>query len=189
LEEALKLYQKAREEWSVLANSVDKVYKKDVSAGETAHLRGHWLDRLPAMDEDIVEMKRLLDAAKPTTTSRPANVVMAVNKCVGKEKMFLITAHHQPQKKFIPGKDIRLEISFSKKPHAVVLYYRHVNHGERYMNVEMISDASNKYFATVPGSYTDSPYPLAYYFAIKETPRLQGYILVLAKNLKISPIL
>ena len=71
LEEALKLYRKAREQWSALANSVATIYKKDVSAGESAHLRGHWLDRLPAIDEDIAEMSKLLEAAKTTTKSRP----------------------------------------------------------------------------------------------------------------------
>ena len=187
LEEALKLYRRAREHWANLANNVAAVYKKDITAGETTHLRGHWLDRLPAMDEDIAEMKRLLDAAKSLTAPRPANVVMAVSKCLEKPKRAIINAQHQPQKKFTPGNDIGLEISFSNPPHAVALYYRHINHGERYVRMEMKPGNSNKYMATIPGSYTDSPYPLAYYFEVKETSQVAGIYPGLGRELKDQP--
>ena len=187
LEEALKLYGRAREYWANLANNAAAVYKKDITAGETTHLRGHWLDRLPAMDEDIAEMKRLLDVAKSLTAPRPANVVMAVSKCLEKPKRAIINAQHQPQKKFTPGNDIGLEISFSKPPHAVVLHYRHVNHGERYVRMEMKPGNSNKYMATIPGFYTDSPYPLAYYFEVKETSQVAGIYPGLGRELKDQP--
>jgi hypothetical protein len=187
LEESLKLYRRAREQWSTLANSVATVYKKDVTAGETAHLRGHWLDRLPAIDEDIAEMKRLFDATAPTTTVRPPNIVMAVSKCLEKPKRVIINAQHQPQKKFTKGKDIALEITLAKKPKAVVLHYRHINHAERYNSIEMKASGSDKYVATIPASYTDSPYPLAYYFEIKETPGVASIYPGLGKELKDQP--
>jgi hypothetical protein len=185
LGEALKLYRIAREQWSALAD-IAKVYKKDVSAGETTHLRGHWLDRLPAIDEDITEMSKLLDGIKPAATSRSSNVISAVNKCKGKSKMVVISAQHQLQKKFTPGNNIRLEITFNKKLQAVVLHYRHVNHGERYNSIEM-KDESNKYSATIPASYTNSPYPLAYYFEVKESPQIAAIYPGLGKELKNQP--
>lgn len=187
LEEALKLYRKAREHWSTLANSVASVYKKDVSAGETAHLRGHWLDRLPAIDEDINEMSKLLDAAKPANTSRPANVIMAINKCLEKIKMTTIPAHHEPQKKFDAGKEIQIEIAFSQKPHTVILHYRHVNHAERYNCIEMRAGANNKYAATIPASYTASHYPLAYYFEVQETSKAAAVYPGFGKQLTNQP--
>lgn len=186
LEESLKLYRRAREQWSTLANKVATVYKKDVTAGETTHLRGHWLDRLPAIDEDIAEMQRLLNTT-PTTTLRPASVVMAVSKCIEKPKKIIINAQHQPQRKFVPGKDIAIDITLAKKPQAVILHYRHINHAERYNSIEMKASSSNKYIATIPGSYTDSPYPLAYYFEIKENLEVASIYPGLGKKLTQQP--
>ena len=187
LEEALKLYGKAREHWSTLANSVTSIYKKDVSAGETAHLRGDWLDRLPAMDEDITEMSKLLDSAKPTTVPRPANVINALSKCLEKTKMTIVSAQHQPQKNFSAGNEIKLEIGFPKNPHKVILHYRHVSHAERYVSIEMKAGNNNKYVAIIPAYYTDSPYPLAYYFEVKENPRVATIYPGLGKQLKDQP--
>jgi len=49
------------------------------------------------------------------------------------------------------------------------LHYRHVNQGERYQTAEMEAN-DRRYRATVPASYTGSPYPLQYYFELKESP-------------------
>jgi len=100
--------------------------------------------------------------------------------------MVVISAQHQLQKKFTPGNNIRLEITFNKKLQAVVLHYRHVNHGERYNSIEM-KDESNKYSATIPASYTNSPYPLAYYFEVKESPQIAAIYPGLGKELKNQP--
>lgn len=174
LQEALNLYRRARKHWADLANGPGSVYKRDVSAGETANLRGHWIDRLPAMDEDIAEMNRLLNAAPTGPIPRPANAIKAVNKCLATSSMMVIAAQHQPQQKFVPGKEIKLDINFSKQPHTVLLHYRHINHGERYNNMEMKQTGQNKYTVTIPAAYTDSVYPIAYYFEVRETPQVAG---------------
>jgi hypothetical protein len=49
----------------------------------------------------------------------------------------------------------------------VTLHYRHLNQGEEYRAVEM-SRGNWAHAATIPGSYTDSPYPLTYYFTVHE---------------------
>jgi hypothetical protein len=50
-----------------------------------------------------------------------------------------------------------------------LLYYRHVNHAERYETVEMQLKGKN-YQATIPADYTNSQYPLQYYFEVREKP-------------------
>jgi len=50
---------------------------------------------------------------------------------------------------------------------SVRLYYRHANQAERFQLVEM--DA--RYHASIPAAYTDSPYPLIYYFELRESPQ------------------
>ena len=49
------------------------------------------------------------------------------------------------------------------------LWYRHVNQAERFESVEMQPHAKG-YGASIPAAYTDSPYPLQYYFEMKESP-------------------
>jgi hypothetical protein len=47
----------------------------------------------------------------------------------------------------------------------VRLWYRHVNQAESFQQAEMAAD-TNTFTAEVPGQYTDSPFPLQYYFEI-----------------------
>jgi hypothetical protein len=54
------------------------------------------------------------------------------------------------------------------KVRSVGMYYRHVNQAERFENVEMAVQGGT-YRATIPAAYTDSPYPLQYYFEIRES--------------------
>src|SRR5262249_17761223 len=58
LEEALKAYRTARETWAAMAKGAQSVYAADVTYGRDRHLRGHWLDRLPAIDLDLADMEK-----------------------------------------------------------------------------------------------------------------------------------
>ena len=46
------------------------------------------------------------------------------------------------------------------------LFYRHVNHGERWRSLAM-SQEGDSFRAAIPGAYTNSPYPLQYYFVLQ----------------------
>ena len=70
LEESIIFYQKARNFWAELANRAKGIYKSDITVGEIEVLRGHWLDRLPAIDEDIALMTNML-AQKQNTNVAP----------------------------------------------------------------------------------------------------------------------
>ena len=52
------------------------------------------------------------------------------------------------------------------KPVTVRVYFRHVTQAERYESVEMQFTAGI-YTATIPGEYTNSVYPIEYYFELK----------------------
>ena len=52
-----------------------------------------------------------------------------------------------------------------------MLYYRHVNQGERWLKVEMELGRGGSLTATVPGEYTQSEYPLQYYFELRAAGR------------------
>ncbi|MDB5002820.1 MAG: hypothetical protein JWQ34_1045 [Mucilaginibacter sp.] len=169
LEASLKEYKAAREHWVKLANTAKGVYMKDVTAGENPWLRGHWLDRLPGIDKDVDRMSKILDDVKPNDTRQPV-AIMAVNACLNRTKRAVAKCSHVPLKTFTPGSAVNLNIMFDKMPASAKLYYRHVNMAERHESVEMKA-SGNSYTATISAAYTQSPYPLEYYFELEESPK------------------
>ena len=81
LEESLAQYRQARAAWAELANRAKGVYMSDITVGEHPQLRGHWLDRLPAIDRDIAAMEKLKDV-KPGEPD--ANAGAAIKKSLGR---------------------------------------------------------------------------------------------------------
>jgi hypothetical protein len=167
LEEALKAYQRARGVWAQLAER-GKVYVPDITAGELPHLRGHWLDRLPAMDADIADMSKKLDAANPAT-ERTERVRLAVAEVLGRPQRVSLPVRHTPPGRFHPGQALAIELAIDKpaSPVSAHLHYRRVNQAERYETVEM-QLSQQRYKGAIPAAYTQSPYPLQYYFELKQ---------------------
>lgn len=168
LEKSLQLYKQARSHWAAAANLAKDVYKLNVSVGEEKHQQGHWIDRLPAIDADLAEMEKMLNAAQPSSAVRPALVAEAINTCLQKSVRVNVAVKHAPVKTFKPGQDIELSLNADNIPSPAVLYYRHVNHGERYQHIEMkLVDGTHR--AVIPAGYSKSPYPIAYYFELKQS--------------------
>lgn len=170
LEEALKAYRSARATWAELANRARGVYVPDITVGERPHLRGHWLDRLPAMDEDIADMAKRLEQATGSE-ARTERVRLAIREALGRPQRASARCRHTPPARFRPGRPLELELSVENRAERVPvrLHYRHVNQAERYESAEL-EGRDNRYQAIIPGSYTDSPYPLQYYFELSEGP-------------------
>jgi hypothetical protein len=164
LEEALKSYRKAREYWASLASLAQSVYVADVTAGEHPWLRGHWLDRLPALDADVENMaKKLADyQATATPNSRAKNVVA---QALARPKRLAAGCRHQQPQPFTKGQPVTLMFAFDKIPQKATLYYRHVSQAERYQQAPIQNGQ-----VSIPAEYTDSPYPLEYYVEIKRAP-------------------
>ena len=164
LEEALKQYRRARDSWAEIADRTKGVYVPDVTIGEHPWLRGHWLDRLPAIDDDIADMQKRLESAK--ATAEPAARAAIAEAWEGR------AVRQRPAATRRPLNSIRASRStwrsrWNGSSTSARLYYRHVNQAERYQTAEMQA-AGNRYRAAIPGAYTDSPFPLVYYFELKE---------------------
>jgi hypothetical protein len=168
LREALEAYRKARDIWAQLAEETSRIYVPDLTFGPRPYQRGNWGDRLPAMDDDIAEMAKRVEAIPHHGISIEITQI-AVDQALSHPQRRAIVCNHAPSAKFIRGKDLEIAMSTSQQGSAH-LYYRHVNQSERYQNVKMQSK-TGKYLATIPGSYTDSEYPLQYYFELKEEKR------------------
>lgn len=165
----MKAYQKARNIWAELANSVKDVYKPDITIGELDVIRGHWLDRLPAIDEDIDFMRKKPEQTPSSTVAQPENIRLAIQEALGRPKRDFSACNHTQPKHFKAGGPLELELSSEKIIGSARLIYRHVNHAERYETVEMQQVGKN-HRATIPADYTNSQYPLQYYFELKDTP-------------------
>jgi len=165
LEAALRCYRAARAGWAELAERAKGVYVSDITVGELPWLRGHWLDRLPAMDADIALLDARLPAARLTDNVK---VKAAIAEALGRPQRPFVAMRHNTPDRFRRRQPLRLELSGPAVASAR-LYYRHVNQVERWQSGEM-DRRGTAYVATIPGAYTDSPYPLQYYFELKSAP-------------------
>ncbi len=169
LTESLNYYKKARNFWAELANRARDVSKPDITIGENPVIRGHWLDRLPAIDEDIAFMANILKRTQSSGTTRQENVRSAIIESKGRPVRATGVCHHDKPQGFRAGKSLDIEVSFERTPASAHLYYRHVNHAERYEKEEMQIQGT-RYLATIPANYTDSQYPIQYYIELKDGP-------------------
>ena len=72
---------------------------------------------------------------------------------------------HLAPDQFRPGSDLPLVLTAEAGVSAQLLY-RHVNHGERWRSLPMSQEGDSQRGA-IPGDYTNSPYPLQYYFVLQ----------------------
>ncbi len=80
-----------------------------------------------------------------------------------------ISCSHTVPAHFRPGQPLPLEIAPAKKLAGVRLFYRHVTQAERYESAAMTA-AGSRWRSTIPGAYTSSPYPIEYYFELRQSP-------------------
>ena len=168
LELSVKTYQKARNFWIELTEVAKDIYKHDITVGELDVIRGHWLDRLPAIDEDIDFMKKILERTPASETAQQEIIRTAIKEALGRPERPAVACYHKQPEYFKTGESLELEISVEKTIGSILLYYRHVNQAERYKSAEM-KLTGKSYRAAIPADYTDTQYPLQYYFELKDT--------------------
>ncbi len=166
---AVTQYQAARQAWAKTADRARNVYVSDISYGDVPMRRGHWTDRLAAIDQDITAMQKAVDAAPNPSESEAAGRALKVASSV-QNRPSLNCTHGVPAS-FQPGEALSLSLATSTSskhdPQITArLNYRHVNQGERWRSVEM-QPADGEYRAAIPGEYTSSPLPLQYYFELR----------------------
>jgi hypothetical protein len=164
LQEAIKQYRVAGAAWAQFALPLRTVYKADVTYGEQKFLRGHWADRLPAIEEDIASLEKRLDQARAGEPSD--RVRLAIREALGRPRRPSVVCRHTPPRLYKPGQPLEIELS-AEKAVTVKLLYRHVNQAENYVTVEMQS-RDNRHKAVIPADYTQTEYPLQYYFELHE---------------------
>ena len=168
LAEAVKAYRIAREAWASMAQMAKTVYVPDVTYGPNANLRGHWLDRIAGIDGDLGDMeKRLEQASAPAqSTGDPAVTRRAIATVLARPQRPAVSCQHTPAAEFDPGKPIEVNLSFGKMDgQRVNLLYRQADQSQRWRTAEMQA-RDREYRGVVPAGYTQSPYPMLYYFEV-----------------------
>jgi hypothetical protein len=165
LDEAVAAYRRARQAWADLSEIARAVYAADLSVSDKISERGQWIDRLPAIDEDIARMAARTDAPPAASDARAAG---AIARALGTPNRGPAPCAHVAPSGFRPGAPVSLEVRVtSATPATIWCCYRHVNQAERFERVQMDASADGTHHATIPAAYTDSPYPLQYYFVVK----------------------
>ena len=184
LEQTLASYRRARAAWANLAEQACGAYAADISYGPEKHQRGHWLDRLPAIDEDIAAMETQWGTFAPakdaSATSVHAQIKQAIHEALGRPVQPASRRHHTPAPALQPGTPLQVELQAEKSEASpaslsVRLMYRHVNQAESYDVAEM-KLLHGRYYAQIPAACTQSPYALQYFFEVHEGPQ-QAWLL------------
>jgi len=167
LEEALQAYKQARDAWTGIAVRTKGVYMGDITVGEARQLRGHWADRLADIDADIAAVAAKLESARPAEKGGP--VTLAIAEALGRTQRSNVKARYAPVPTFQSGNAFAVELVAQKDYASVRLYYRHVNQAERWESHPMNSEG-RVWRATISAEYTESLFPLQYYFELREEP-------------------
>jgi len=163
---AVARYRAARGAWAAVVEQAHGAYKDDLTFGPEPFLRGHWADRLAAIDRDIRDMETELAragaaAGTPATDATP------------EERRPEIPPQHEAPASFTPGVPLTIEVVAGEgRPTRARLYYRHVNQAERFRVIEMghgeVDDGGGCLRGDIPGDYTGSPFPLQYFFELRD---------------------
>ena len=169
LKQALSAYRVARSAWAKLAGQAEGAYVKDLTFGLSAHLRGHWMDRMAAIDGDLQDMEKVLEEtadeqAGDKERAKKARVFLSI----ASERPTEFHCEHRSPDSFQPGAPVKIEVAVQEADgQSIRLHYRHVNQAEEYVVVGM-QKQGRRYVATIPTDYTDSPYPLQYFLEFRD---------------------
>lgn len=164
LVEAIVQYQQAREVWSQMAEEAKAVYVEDITFGFWDQERGHWIDRIPAIDADIADMKAELANPVPAAVTL-RSVQGAITAVLSRPLQPGAACQHQSSGRFHPGKSIPIDLKLNEPVKQVTLYYRHVNQAVDWQMVPM-KIKGGRGFAEIPADYTKTRFNMSYYFVI-----------------------
>jgi len=168
LEQAVKMYRQAADIWADFTNNATSVYVKDITYGPRPYQRGHWSDRLAAIEEDIAGMAKRLEGMPPVSGSSE-KVRAAIAEALGHPRREVIQCSHTPPAHFVPKQELQLFVTIPEPQllSSMLLRYRHVNQAERYQTVATRLQGERA-TASIPASYTDSVFPIQYYFELSQ---------------------
>jgi hypothetical protein len=152
LAEAVGRYRRGRDAYRRIVTATDGVYVADLGFGDRLTEHGHWRDRLAQIDADVTDLEQRLGELDPAGTAAPTRLPTP-----GAD----VPVDHRPPVGATRGEPLDLTVTGAAE--RVRLHYRHLNQGEDWQHADLRATGGT-HTGSVPGDYTDSPYPIAYYF-------------------------
>ena len=173
LTEAVKAYRTARDAWAGMAEEAKAIYRADITYGPIPNMRGHWADRIAGIDADLgdMEMHGTQPIAGPVGSADPVVVRAAVRVVLSRPKRPSFAVRHTPATRFEPGKPVELALSLApvarNESRKVTLMYRQADQSQLWRMADT-TWGDGAYHSAIPADYTESQYPLLYYFEVHE---------------------
>ena len=195
LKQAVDYYRSALDHWVKIVRATEGVYREDLvfDVETRPYLRGHWADRLPAIEEDLAKLEEIWKEKGASSTPRgrgkvSASALLATALAASAAPPPRSRCEHVPPVSFRRGEPVVVEMSVPSDGRIALarLHYRHVNHAEEFRIVDLVANG-NRYRQTIPGVYTDSPYPLMYFFELHGSGGDAWYSPALAPDLSSQP--
>jgi hypothetical protein len=168
LRRAIVAYRVARGAWLSAATRAEGAYVPDITFGPQPWLRGHWADRLPAIDADLQDMEDPRGGGR----SVPADDDVEIDWLGGTTRVPAdVTIAHVPPSTFQPGVDLPLEVELrgtdASEVQGIVARHRPMNQALAYAVTDMDRDGE-RFVTRIPGSELNGRYPLAYAFVLRD---------------------
>jgi hypothetical protein len=139
------------------------VYVDDVTYGPEWYQRGHWADRLAALERDFAAMAALRTPGPLTGAGGYRGRAWARAVLAPAERLRPAVRHIPPQS-FDRARSLAIELAVDGVE-AVRIRYRHTNQAEPWQSGAMVREGG-VWRAIIPAGYTDSAFPLQYYFEL-----------------------
>lgn len=179
--EALTMYASALDYWNKVVQA-GSVYKK-------LHYNlnpAHWSDRVAFLTADFNAMKAKVFNTITSITTHPGPAPLAIQTAKGNPVRPLAEASHNPPSTFTKSVALNISLGTSTTTESARLYYRHVYQGDTWNVLEM-NKSGSIFSATIPASYTNSSFPLQYYFSLKKGERSRVLFPGLQEDLSNQP--
>jgi hypothetical protein len=165
---AIDAYRRARDAWRD-ASARAAVYVDDLTYGPQSWLRGHWRDRLDAIDADLKDMQRRLSGK---AEARSGKTAVADVVAAGDAAAQGIGIQHTPPSAFRRGEDLEISAAVvgtrGSAVRGVSLRFRPLNQALAFRASEM-TRSGDTFTVRLPSAELDGAFPLAYAFVVRET--------------------
>ena len=165
LRRAIEHLSSARDAWADAAER-GGAYVGDLTYGPEPRLRGHWRDRLPAIESDLQDMQDRLRVASPTPADGP-DVAALVAAALDVPAVDVV---HEPPYGFRPGRPLALRIGDCGEAARVVaakVRYRPMNQALSFSVLDM-RRTDEGFVAELPPRDLTGEYQLAYAFELRD---------------------
>ena len=175
LEAAIRTYRAARGTWTHIIEVTEKAYVPDMTYGDGWFQRGHWADRLAAINADVAAMERKTREPPPppaTPPVPPETMATLVAAVLGRPRRPNEAVTHVPPASWRRGDLIPLALEsptedLDSRVKAIRLFYRRTHQGESWRDTPM-QVRPERAEAAIPPDYADTPFPLQYYFELSD---------------------